>query len=343
MAETFNNGDARSAIRAKLNFAAGEVNTTRRNWHSNYVGNRCTYLGVDWDLPSGGDARQVPGSTGATWIQTASSESLTWKTGNTNIRVTASVQSQILPFVIRSGGNASIDPAGGSGHLNWALDLPFVVFNSNLAKYYAIGQVTFYGGRLYTLARDYSGIPPAQGTTVNWRDVLADASSGNEPSDPGTTSDGAQTSEVFTRIDAGGYVDTDPGTSGQVFQRTTAITGYAGSGVAQTVGAAASAAEGAYASLQGFGADNSADRKVWMRIKATNAGDQIGGCSHGGGTLGVITASTTAWEWKELPEVHKQYDASFRVIGISANVATDTVILTTLTNNVVPTGKDGFQ
>ena len=355
MAETFLDGEEQSSIRQKINAMVGEVNTTRRTWSSNYVGSKCTYNGVDYDLPSGGNSKLQPGSSGATWVAQTSDESTAWKTGNTKTRVTALLDSVGLtvPLVLRTGGTASVDPNGSFGPANWATDYPgVVIFNSNLAPYYPTGQLVFHNGRLYTMARYYS-VPPTQGTDENWRDVFADASVGNEDTsgtdqggtgtNTGSSSDGAATSWSFTKIDASTYNDTLSGSSGQTWEKTTAVSGYGGAGVARTIGSAASVSEGAYITLSGFGADNTADRKVWIRCKAVSASDWFAAASRGNGETGLISANSTSWEWRQLPQVHKQYDASFRVIGGSAGMAIDTIILTSVSNTTTPTGKDGFQ
>ena len=132
----------------------------------------------------------------------------TWAAGNTESYVTAIINGKPVPLAIRDGGDRSVSPLSTEGAVHWKLNYTeFISFDATLAKYYAIGQTVFYYGRLYEMKRTYS-VPPDtthNATDDNWRDIFADAATGNEPADP--SNGGTETSHAFTKIDASSYTD----------------------------------------------------------------------------------------------------------------------------------------
>lgn len=162
------------------------------------------------------------------------------------------------------------------------------------------------------------------------------------------TSDGAFTSESFSYQDVFNYSYQDSGTSGQAFSKDNSITGYKGAGYALTNSTSAVSGTNAIAFLNGFAPDPSvaevkSDRKVWIRVRG-GSGATIAGKSHGSGTLGTATLTQAqAWHWIKLSTNHVAYDNQYQLHGRSGNVLIDGIILTTLANNVTPTGVDGFR
>lgn len=175
---------------------------------------------------------------------------------------------------------------------------------------------------------------------------VGDLESGSPPTTP--TSDGALTDQAFFAIDVFNYSYQETGSSGQQFSKDNQTPGFDGTGYAKLNSISAVSGTEAKAYINGFAPNSSdpvvqVDRKVFLRLYGPTSATIVG-CSHGGGTAGTATIATgNAWAWVQVSTNHAALDNQYQLHGRSPNVLIDKIILTTLANTVLPTGKDGYR
>ena len=222
-----------------------------------------------------------------------------------------------------------------------------VLNNLTPATQYTISIVRFRDDGSFSLPITASNATPVAGTGGGGNSGGETGSGGGSTDGSGTPAeDGVETTYTFHTIDAHerSYVEAGQGNPAQIWEQLSTITGSTGVGYLATSNINVAQGQGGLAVYTNQFADQSKDRRIWLRVRAEVAGSQVGICSHGTGSLGIISISNTdEWAWIQSPQPWAVLDASLQMYGISGGVAVDKILVQDLDDLAIPTGEQGLK